>query len=166
MTLYQGGEAKIKKLKGILTPEVYAKQYDLVIGLLANGLSSKDMDELQAKLTGSYRDRDDILAQLKLVARLVPKNTNPEIVNVADKHNTLSLRGSLPVIKISTSLAKDVEFHIWYNMDWLSQKWRCQLGCYATSIAAKSFDDDGAAVKWLLKQIELAPEKVRKMYES
>jgi hypothetical protein len=76
VTLYQAGNAKIKRLRDIITPEVYAKAYDLMIGLAAKGMSTKDMDLLAAQLQDKVMSKDEVEFQLKLIAKAAPANTS------------------------------------------------------------------------------------------
>jgi len=84
MALPLGGGAKVKKLRDVVTPEHYAKNYDLITNMLANALSFKDLDELKARLNGTTRTEDEINDQLEVAKAFFPKDTKPQVLDITN----------------------------------------------------------------------------------
>jgi hypothetical protein len=171
MALPAGGEAKTRKIRAIVTPELFAKNYDLLTQLLGAALSMKDVDELGAMLRGTTRSEDDILDQLEVAKAFFPKDTDPKIHPI--KKNSWSsltdghaLRGVLTFpMEMSTrhqdgSITKKVETKKYtYDLRFEKQKWTASIYNDWGKETGKRFDDDGEAVKWLLRQIVNVPKK-------
>lgn len=176
MAIAVGGAQKVNKLKKFLTPEVLAKNYDMFITVLAGAMSSRDMDELEAKLKGTDRNSDDIESSVELIARMMPKETNPQVDSLNNEYNN-TVVGWLPPFDVQMKIVDQAgnvtgtrksEKNILYYIQFEKQKWVVSIRERDTygDLAKKKFDDESAAVEWALKQIKIWPEKLRKMYEG
>jgi hypothetical protein len=170
MALPLGGGAKVKKLRDVLTPEHYAKNYNLVTNMLANALSFKDLDELKALLNGTTRTEEEINDQLEVAKAFFPKDTKPQVLDITNSWgaNTgnKALVGNMVIpVEFSTkhgdgSVTKKVEDRKFsYDLRFEKQKWSAAIYAWYGKVSGKRFDDDGEAVKWLVKQVAGLPKK-------
>jgi len=67
--VFNGPMAKVKKLKAFLTPELLAKNHELIIDYIASKSSLSDIDELAVHMTDGFTDADEVKFILELLQK-------------------------------------------------------------------------------------------------
>jgi len=152
--LYLGGEAKMKKLRQIITPEVYAKAYDLMIGLAAKGMSAQDMDLLAAQLNDNVVDKDEMMFQFQLIVKGLPAEAKAEIKTDQDWTGKVDtwVVGKLPPLVSYDSTFKSDLIDQFLNVRYEKGKWRTGVTAGRFDWARKAFDTPEEALTHLRKE--------------
>jgi hypothetical protein len=156
VTLYHAGDAKVKKLRKIITPEVYANAYDLMIGLAAKGMSAQDMDLLAAQLNDKIVDEDEMGFQLKLIAKGLPPEAKAEVKNRTDwDDKSPYVYGLLPAMTTyedKTFKIKPLEQTL--NVSYSKGKWRTAVLNGHWDWKKKAFDTPEEVLTYLRAEFE------------
>ena len=149
MALPSASEARVREVRAILTPDVYAKNYELVTGLLAAGLSFGDLDELKLTLDDKLMSNDEVKFQLKMMAKKVTYKLNAQSDTlIGGWLNTKHKNGA--------------------SRSWFIQfnRGRWTVGFNVNDIGypsdSKKFEQPEDAIEWFLKRaamLEANPEK-------
>lgn len=87
---------KMKKL-AFLTPELMAQHHQKILNLISKSLTSTQLDQFAAELTGSERDVEDVDFELNIVIKSFPEFVNARLGKTGLGETEVAGRFVLPV---------------------------------------------------------------------
>lgn len=163
--------AKLKKL-AVLTPELMAKHHQAVLNVLAAKLTTDDINEFLGSITGSDEEPEDVMFNLKLIAKRISAlpDATVQIENDPDGpwvggvlqpkelyfryKNGLDQQGK---DQIYSWRFDPTSFSVFYERS----RWKCRIICGFTD-TTKRFETAKEALDYLVKQHSKAHKEISK----
>jgi len=125
------GTAKMKKL-AFLTPELMAKNHQKILNLISKSLTSTQLDQFAAELTGSERDVEDTDFELSVVMKSFPEFVGARLGKTHKGETEVAGRFVLPVWKTSIdadnkSTHRQIPLPFIFSIFFRNAKWVIEL---------------------------------------
>lgn len=161
-------DAKLKKVRGFLTPELAAKHVDILCQALAKFVPTKELDVISAAMSGDANSPEDVEFSTKMLLRAV----TPLADKVSMSSVVPAITGSLKPVEmqfetVDGKLAPLEKFHFTFTIRHVKAKWEVassKVGYYSTW-STKRLDTPSDALAHLKREMQKF-EKFRSQTEK